>query len=270
MTQYPWHGCAVPARRRETHGGRIVTCFAERPKSLHALFARDVTSRPEHEMLVAGDERWTYARAEGEVARIAAGFAALGIGQGDRVAMLIGNRSEFVFVLFALQRLGAIAVPIGVREQRPGLAFILNQCGASAIVFDAGLADRIPDAAEAPSLRSRIAVGAAAGAHTLEELRAAGDGCQAPVADVREQDTAVILYTSGTTGQPKGAMLTHLNIAHSVLHYEAGMRLGPDDRSALAVPASHVTGLIATIASMAHVGGTIVIVPEFKAADFIR
>src|SRR5450755_4664808 len=157
MTQYPWHGCAVPARRRETHGGRIVTCFAERPKSLHALFARAVTSRPEHEMLVAGDERWTYARAEGEVARIAAGFAALGIGQGDRVAMLIGNRAVFVFVLFALQRLGAIAVPVGVREQRPGLAWMLRQCGACAIVFDADRADRVPDDSEAPCLRWRVA-----------------------------------------------------------------------------------------------------------------
>ncbi len=85
-----------------------------------------------------------------------------------------------------------------------------------------------------------------------------------------ETDTAVILYTSGTTGRPKGAMLTHLSIAHSVLHYEAGMRLGPDDRSALAVPASHVTGLIAIIAAMWHVGGTVVVVPEFKAEPFVQ
>jgi O-succinylbenzoic acid--CoA ligase len=104
---------------------------------------------------------------------------------------------------------------------------------------------------------------------SLAAIRAAGSASPAPVAAVDEQDTAVILYTSGTTGKPKGARLTHLNIAHSVLHFEACMRLGPDDRSALAVPASHVTGLIATIASMAHVGGATVVLPEFKAADFV-
>jgi len=65
-------------------------------------------------------------------------------------------------------------------------------------------------------------------------------------------------------------MLTHLNIVHSVLHYQACMRLVPQDRSALAVPASHVTGLIAVIAAMLRVGGAIVVVPAFQAADFVR
>ena len=261
----------MPAIRHEALGGnRLVKCFAERPASFYTLFARAVAARAEHDALAFDGRRWSYREAGAEVARIAAGLAALGLARGDRVAMLIGNRPEFVFVLFALQRIGAIAVPIGVREQRPGVAFMSRQSGASAIVFDADLADRIPDAAEAPALRWRIAVGSAEGAHELGGLGAAGDGSAAPPIEVGEQDTAVILYTSGTTGHPKGAMLTHLNIAHSVLHYEACMRLGPDDRSALAVPASHVTGLIATIAAMAHVGGAVVIVPEFKAAHFIE
>jgi O-succinylbenzoic acid--CoA ligase len=90
-----------------------------------------------------------------------------------------------------------------------------------------------------------------------------------PPAPVQESDVAVILYTSGTTGNPKGAMLTHRNIAHSVLHYEACMRLAPGERSGLAVPASHVTGLIAVIAAMWRVAGTVVVVPEFKADAFV-
>ena len=113
----------------------------------------------------------------------------------------------------------------------------------------------------------RVAVGGS-GADSLAAL--AGGAAAAPAATVEESDVAVILYTSGTTGHPKGAMLTHLNIVHSVLHYQACMRLSPDDRSALAVPASHVTGLIAIVASMLRVGGTIVIVPAFKAAEFVR
>jgi long-chain acyl-CoA synthetase len=166
-------------------------------------------------------------------------------------------------VLLALQRLGAIAVPVGVREQRPGLAYIANQCGAMSIVFDDELAERVPDSAESPALLRRIAASSLATlANTAETVP--------PAAPTRETDVAVILYTSGTTGQPKGAMLTHLSIAHSVLHFQACMKLGPHDRSALAVPASHVTGLIAIIATMWQVGGAVVIVPEFKAETFVR
>jgi O-succinylbenzoic acid--CoA ligase len=74
-----------------------------------------------------------------------------------------------------------------------------------------------------------------------------------------EFDVAVILYTSGTTGNPKGAMITHANIVHSVMHYQYGMHLTENDSSILAVPASHVTGLIAIIATMVNVGGATLI-----------
>jgi long-chain acyl-CoA synthetase len=80
-----------------------------------------------------------------------------------------------------------------------------------------------------------------------------------------EEATAVILYTSGTTGRPKGAMLTHFNIVHSVMHYELCMGMRPGERSLLAVPASHVTGVVAIILSAIRCGGTIVMMREFKA-----
>jgi acyl-CoA synthetase (AMP-forming)/AMP-acid ligase II len=81
---------------------------------------------------------------------------------------------------------------------------------------------------------------------------------------------AVILYTSGTTGRPKGAMLTHLNIAHSVMHYALCRGLGRRDRALLAVPASHVMGLIAMLLTMVHVGGSTVLMRAFKARVFLE
>ncbi|MCE9660794.1 MAG: AMP-binding protein [Burkholderiales bacterium] len=260
----PWHAHPVPAIRSEAlYGDRLVRCFAARPAGLHDMFEGSRAQRGEHEALVHEGRRWTYAQAGAEADRVAAGLAARGIVAGDRVLMLLSNRPEFLFVLLALQRLGAIAVPVGVREPRLGLAFIAGQCGAIGIVFDDELAERVPLPGEAPALALRLAASA---------LAAWGPGGEAALAaaDRPETDTAVILYTSGTTGRPKGAMLTHLSIAHSVLHYEACMRLGADDRSALAVPTSHVTGLIAIIAAMWHVGGTVVVVPEFKAGPFVQ
>lgn len=258
----PWRAFPVPAMRREAlRDGRVVRCFADRPKSVHAILER-AARRPEALSIVCDGQRWTYAQVCAEVERYAAALAGRGIGRGDRVGMLIGNRAEFVFVLFALQRLGSIAVPIGIREQRPGLAYMLGQCTAKGIVFDADLADRIPDAGEVPTLALCAALG--------DGMFAEAGRAAPAIADVDEQDAAVILYTSGTTGRPKGAVLTHLSIAHSALHFQACMQLTPDDRSALAVPASHVTGLIAIIVSMVHVGGSIVVVPAFKAASFVE
>ena len=276
-----WQDYPVPTLRHEAqHGNRVVACFAERPANFYAMFAAAAARCPAAEALVFEGQRWTYADCQASATRLSAGLAAQGVMPGDRVVMFIDNRPEFVWVLLALQHLGAIAVPVGVREQRPGLAYILRQCGAMAIVADAALVDRLPDsqqdsspdsppdANQAPALRLRISVGDAPGCVPLQALLAGAAPAQAAAVPA-EHDTAVILYTSGTTGHPKGAMLTHSNIVHSVLHYSACMRLGADARSALAVPASHVTGLIAIIATMLHLGGAIVIVPAFKAGPFI-
>jgi len=265
-----WRDHPVPAIRHEAvHGDRVVRCFVNRPGSFHAMFERSVSLRAAHDAVVFGERRWSYEQADIEVARIAAGLTRHGVNPGDRVALFIGNRPEFIWVLLAVQRLGAVAVPIGVREQRTGLAYMLNQCTATAVIFDAELAERVPTQVEVPTLRLRVTIGAAEGIIALHTLMTTEQTGILP-APVQEDEVALVLYTSGTTGHPKGAMLTHRNIAHSAMHYEACMRLDSRDRSALAVPASHVTGLIAIIATMLHVGGAVVVIPAFKAADFLH
>ncbi len=265
---------SLPAMRTETHfGDRVLRCFVDRPPSLYAMLEHAVARYPDSEALACGDQRWSYRQLNADVDRIAAGFAKHGIRSGERVVMFIGNRLEFISVLFALQKIGAIAVPVGTREQGPGLAYILQQCGAAAIVFDEALLPRLPDRDAAPHLRLHICISDAdvAGTHGATDhisLDALSGTAIAP-AKVNEEDCACILYTSGTTGNPKGAMLTHFNIAHSVIHFAVTLKLGYQDRAALAVPASHVTGLVALIALMVHVGGALVVVPEFKAAAFV-
>jgi long-chain acyl-CoA synthetase len=264
-----WTDYPMPAQRAEAlYGDRIARCYAERPSSLHAMFAAAVQRAPQACALVCEGDRLSYAQCDVRVRRLAAGLSARGVCAGERVVMFIDNRPEFVFVLLALARLGAVAVPVGVREQRPGLAYILRQCGAIGIVADAALAGRLPDAGDAPALRLRVAIGGAPGCVPYDALLVDASGAAPPVAPA-ETDVAVILYTSGTTGNPKGAMLTHLGIVHSVMHFEACMKLGAGEVSALAVPASHVTGLIAVIATMFRVAGCTVIVPAFKADAFI-
>ncbi len=255
---------APPRLRHETlYGERVVRCFAERPPSVHAMLENAVARWPARDALVCGDRRWTWQQLDDATGRLAAGLAATGLTAGERVILLLSNRPEFVVAWFALLRLGVIAVPVSIREQGPGLAYVAGQCGAAGIVFDDELADRVPHGDDAPLLRLRIP------AAQLAMLIDADVPPLRSASPVHEEDTAVILYTSGTTGRPKGAMLSHVCIVHSALHYQWGMSLTEHDRSAMAVPASHVTGLVAMIATMLRVGGALVVVPQFKAGEFL-
>src|SRR5919106_6196340 len=262
-----WPDDPLPAIRHELHfGDRLVRCFAERPQSLFGLLEAAVARDPDALALVAGPVRLTYRDLTGQAERLAAGLAARGVGPGDRLALLIDNRPEFLITICAAARLGAIAVPLGTREQAPGLRYMLENCGARLLIYDAELAARLPEDWREDR---RVAVGAApAGQATFATLL--DQGGAPPPYRPGEEDVAIILYTSGTTGRPKGAMLTHLNIVHSVLHYETCMGLGPDDRSLLAVPATHVTGLLAVLLAMVHVGGATVLLPSFKARGFLE
>ena len=277
MTSGPsnfWHNYPVPTLRLESlYGDRLVPCFTSRPISFFGLFVSSLAERPDADALLFEGQHWSYEQCHQILAGMAAGFSEQGLKKGDRVILFVDNRPEFIWVLLALQSLACIVVPVGVREQRPGLAYIARQSGACAIVANADLADRVPDSQEAPDLRLRVAVGSdreiTSAFISLNAIQNCLNKPPEPV-KVDETDIAFILYTSGTTGNPKGAMLTHLNVVHSALHYQACMRLQAADRSALAVPASHVTGLIAVIATMLHVGGAIAVVPAFKAESFIE
>jgi acyl-CoA synthetase (AMP-forming)/AMP-acid ligase II len=258
-----------PAMRQEAHyKDRLVSCFAERPHSLYQLLQDAVARNASGDALVCGSERLTYLQLQQQSSRLAAGFVKRGVKAGDRVALLLGNRNEFVVTLFALAHLGAIAVPISIREQAPGLAYMLSHCAAVMVIHEADLLHLLPSAQEAPALQHRVSITACQGSELFEDLLL--DVKAPPIAPVEQEDTAVILYTSGTTGRPKGAMLTHFSIVHSSLHYQFGMSLTQRDSSIAAVPLSHVTGLIAMVTALTLVAGKLVIMPSFKAADFLK
>ena len=199
-----WSRYSIPVMRLEARfGDRVVPAFCERPKNIWAMVAEAVTKNPDGEALVCGDRRMTWREVAQQSAQIAAGFQKLGLQSGDRVALLLGNRIEFVLAMLGAAHLGLVTVLLSTRQQKPEIAYVLTDCGARVLIHEATLTDRLPDARDVPDVAHRISLNDDASASLFSGL--ADHTPLQPPADVGEQDTAMILYTSGTTRSPKRA-----------------------------------------------------------------
>ena len=264
-----WSQYSIPAMRLEARfGDRVVPAFCERPKSIWAMVSDAASQNPDGEALVCGDRRMTWREVAQQSAQIAAGLRKLGLQSGDRVALLLGNRIEIVLAMFAAAHLGAVTVLLSTRQQKPEIAYVLSDCGARLLIHEAALADRLPDACDVPDLMHRISVDDDERASQFSGL--VRNHPEPEPADVGEQDTAMILYTSGTTGRPKGAMLAHCNVIHSSMIFASCLQLTAADRSIAAVPLGHVTGVVANIMTMVRCAGALIIMTEFKAAEYLK
>jgi acyl-CoA synthetase (AMP-forming)/AMP-acid ligase II len=178
-------------------------CFSERPATLAAMFSDLVHRFPERPAIVE-DRTITYRELDGLTRTIATGLSGCGIASGDRVALFLGNCWEFLACVYACNRIGAIVVPIGTRQRQAELEFLLNDSGTKILIFEADLADAIPSRDALPALVQMFSIrGAAMNARPFGDLLAAMPQA-APSPDFSEEGVAVILYTSGTTGRPKG------------------------------------------------------------------
>jgi len=246
------------------YGNRVVPCLADRPPHVDALL-RDAVSRDlAATAIVDGLQRISYAALDRMVDRLAANLGTVGIIKGDRVATLLGNGVPGIALALACARMGAILVAMNIRQRRPETEHMLNDSGAVLLVHDAAALPHLPEPAAVPALKHRIDVGTDAYAALL------ADAPPMPAVRVDEDAPFCILYTSGTTGRPKGAVLTHLGVVHSCLNYERRLGLRRGDRSVLAVPASHVTGLVAIVLATIRVGGCIAVMQAFKARDYLE
>ncbi|MGO4390412.1 class I adenylate-forming enzyme family protein [Variovorax sp. M-6] len=270
----PGLGAQGDALRLEAlYGDRLVPCYAERPRNLDAMLRASVALRGDAPAVEDGAATLSYRMLDRLADRVASGLAAQRVKSGDRVALFVGNRSEFVVLLAGIWRLGAIAVPIGIRQSAAELGYMLNQCGAAALVFDASLADRLPPPAEMPGVHCTVCIeeggldaAVRPGALSYAALLAAGD--DAPVgADFEDTCPACIMYTSGTTGHPKGAVLSHLGFFHTARHYVRRFGYTADDRMLLVIPASHISGLLAVVVVALQVGGCLVCLRQFGAGE---
>ncbi|HET9967557.1 MAG TPA: long-chain-fatty-acid--CoA ligase [Streptosporangiaceae bacterium] len=207
--------------------------------------ARHAFAIPEAVALRYQGESITWAGLHDRVRQAAAAFAGQGVRRGDRVAVLMTNRPEFLESVLAASAIGAIAVPVNFRLAPAEAAYTLQDSGASLVVTDPPLAP-LAEAAVAASQALQagpVPVITTGADGTYEALLAAAPPAPGEV-EIDERDIALIMYTSGTTGRPKGAMLSHLNLLMQAITAIRTSRLTDDQNVGMVnVPLFHIAGI---------------------------
>ena len=215
--------------------------------------------------LVFGERSFTFAELEALTNRLASGLAETGIGAGDRVTLYAQNSWEWVVAYYAIAKAGGVINPINSMLTPSEVAYVVRDCGAKALFTTADGAGSIIDVAGDSGLREIIAFGADApeGATSFDSLLARGGDDFEPV-DVEATELSTICYTSGTTGFPKGAMLSHRNVVlNAAMTAAMNMRVA-DDVQITALPCAHVYGA-AVMNLCALLGSTFVLLERFDA-----
>jgi fatty-acyl-CoA synthase len=216
--------------------------------------------------LIDGQSRLTYAEFDRRTDQFARALRELGVRQGDRVAALLVNSAAFLETMFASAKLGAVFVPINFRLAPPEVAFLLADSGADVFVWSCHLSALAHAAldGEGVRVRTRLVVGGepADGEADFEQVLASGEP-RALGIDVAGSDLCCLPYTSGTTGRPKGVMLTHDNFLWNAINTVLGHRLREGDRTVTVAPLFHMGGLGVHTLPLIYVGGASALLPAF-------
>jgi fatty-acyl-CoA synthase len=233
--------------------------------NLAALMLRRAQLSPERRALVFEDTESSYAEFADRVRRLASLLRQGGVCVGDRVGYLGVNHPALLETMFAAQALGAIFVPLNFRLTAEELTFIINDAGVHTLVVDDALRAVIEPARSRLCTREFLASenGAEGWRHLASERDAAEPLAKA--VSVEQHDVAIIMYTSGTTGLPKGAMLTHGNILWNNINAAMAFGGSREDVILTAAPLFHIGGLnVMTIGSF-HTGSTLILLRGFDA-----
>ncbi|RXJ00301.1 long-chain fatty acid--CoA ligase [Anaerobacillus alkaliphilus] len=208
---------------------------------------------PDRVAVVDGEtrERWTYDNLNERAEHQASLLLDQGIGKGDRVALLAPNTVSYFDLLFACMKLGAIFVPLNWRLSSKEIAYILQDCQPKLLAYDDKFLPLIPNKYEG------ILLG-------VQQLLAGSQPIIPFDVSIEENDPLAIIYTGGTTGHPKGAVLTHKSVFYNAINTIISWNLTCEDTTVTYMPMFHTGGLNALSLPLLHIGGKVVIADKFE------
>ncbi|MBF2755366.1 MAG: long-chain fatty acid--CoA ligase [Gammaproteobacteria bacterium AqS3] len=228
--------------------------------------AHHAMRRPDEVAIVNSDsgQKLSYAQLDERARRLAVHLQGLGQGRGERIAMLSPNCPELFELEFACGKIGTVLLPLNWRLTVPELEFILNDSGAKVLIYDAGFAETAQALAErCESVAHTIRIDIEDAHSEYEQALAGADPAKLQGEKLQLEDLAGIMYTSGTTGHPKGAMITHQMNLINCVNLGTPVGISPETVQLVALPLFHTGGLNCYANPILHAGGRIVLMREF-------
>ncbi|MGA1865915.1 MAG: AMP-binding protein [Thermoplasmatota archaeon] len=247
--------------------------------TLSGLLRKATEENPERIAIFYEDRAITYKKLDDMASRFANGLLKMGIRKGDRIALYMPNYPEWIVAFFGIARMGGVVVPMNTRYKAKEVDYIMNNSEATCLVMTSDFLkidyiEILDDLrGRTPALRRIVVLGVRMtdGMDSYESLMELGaDHRESGVLeniekDIDEDDAVFILYTSGTTGEPKGAMLTNLNISKNAEQIAHVMEQNVDDVTLIAVPFFHCFGCVIGISACVSASSGIVPMPSFDA-----
>jgi len=241
---------------------------------LHQLLRDKAFDEPDRVAIVFGDRRLTFADLDTESNQLAHGLRGLGLQGGDRLALFTPNCTEFVVGFYAASKLGAIACPLNSSYLEREITYQLNDSGATILIAHAKLWPVIEASrSQLTRLRQIVIVGdgettSLPGVTRYQDV-IVGQSTDPPLDQIDPDQLAALPYSSGTTGLPKGVMLTHRNLVSNQIQYSLANKIGPDDCYIIYMPLSHIYGMLLMGTSI-HSGAKQILLERFDLEAVVR
>jgi len=257
------------------------------PLTLHGALDQAVERHADRPFIITDDRHWSYAELSAWSKRLAAGLQREGVEPGEKVAIILANYPEYIALKYAVSRIGAVAVPINILNRRDELRYLLDQSDAVLLVtMDCFRGNHYLDALDAiapgwaeqaggkafPRLRRIILfeTGEVAPRERTTKFDALDQEAEPAQAVVEPNELCDLVYTSGTTGPPKGVMLTHDMLTRTAFGAAYGRAFEDGRRIIFSLPMFHVFGYLEGMLAVSWVGGAIVLQLRFDAAETLR
>ncbi|WP_254838482.1 AMP-binding protein [Natronomonas marina] len=246
-------------------------------RTTHDIWKDRQKLTPDKEFLVFEDadgetSRFTYAELNDGINRTANALRdELGIGEGDKVTIHLTNSPEYLLTWFGAMRAGAVVVHSNANHTAGEVNYTIDNSDSVAAITQPGFEAVVDEAAEGTAVDTKILVRtdeAEGDKHVFDDL-IDGASTDPPDVDLRADDTAQIMFTSGTTSAPKGVVHTHANLVNASMRIGQSAHARPDDRNLTALPLFHVNGQIVSLLSMLGVGGSLVLLETYDTGTYM-
>ena len=225
---------------------------------------------PDRDVMIFDGKRWAYGKTSERVNKLANALKGLGIKRGERLGMLEVNCSQYVEAYFAAAKVGAIFVPLNFRAKEKELSYMIGNAGAKMLIVGERYLEMVDGIhSELPTVEHCVSLGKGEGNWLSYEGLLSSAPSEEVVEEIDDEDITILMYTSGTTGRPKGVPLRHSGFVSYVLENVEPASPDVEERNLLTVPLYHVAGIQAMLAAV-YGGRTLVLMRQFETEEWMR